>query len=305
MMRRDTRSDDWQPELRTLRYFVCVAEEKSFTRAAERLQIAQPALSRQIAHLESDLGVMVFVRTPRGVELTEAGDILLRRAYGILAQIQQAHHDVTAQVEAPRGVVVVGMPPTPGEFIAPPLLAVMRERYPEIELRFVEGFSQALQSRLSNGEISLAVMHDTPVQDDIAVTPLLVERLHVIGRTGTLEQAAYTLAEASRLPLILPSRPNFLRILIDKHADEAGIALHVTQRVDGISHLKALVRQGLGFTILTYGGILSEAQMGTLEAAPITDPPMEWTLGIATRADQRRRWRPSWSRRPFRPSSPI
>lgn len=111
---------DWQLELRTLRYFVCVAEEGALTRAAERLRIAQPALSRQIAKLEADLGVSVFVRTPRGVELTEAGEILLSRSNTILAQIQQTHHDVTAHASNPRGVVVLGMPPTPGEFIAPP-----------------------------------------------------------------------------------------------------------------------------------------------------------------------------------------
>lgn len=101
---------DWQPELRTLRYFVCVAEEKSLTAAAARLRIAQPALSRQIRQLEDGLGTQVFRRTPRGVDLTEAGAILLGRAYSILAQVQQAHHDVTAQVSAPRRHCPVGRP---------------------------------------------------------------------------------------------------------------------------------------------------------------------------------------------------
>jgi LysR family nitrogen assimilation transcriptional regulator len=288
-MRPEKMNGDWQPELRTLRYFVCVAEEKSFTGASARLRIAQPAVSRQIANLEADLGVPVFLRTTRGVELTEAGEVLLQRAYVILAQIQQAHHDITAQVERPRGVVVVGIPPTPGEFIAPPLLALMRDRYPEIELRFVEGFSQALESKLSNGEISLAVMHESSFQEGIFVSRLLDERLQVIGPAGSLDKASYTLAEAARLPLIMPSRPNFLRILIDKHADMAGIKLNLQQRVDGVWLLKALVRKGHGFTILTYGGVLSEVQAGTLAAAPITDPPIEWTLCIATRAQQRRK----------------
>lgn len=280
---------DWRPELRALRYFVCVAEEKSLTAAAARLGVAQPAISRQIARLEGDLGLPVFIRTPRGVELTEAGEILLNRAYAILAQIAQAHHDVTAHADAPRGVVVVGMPPTPGEFIAPPLLAHIKARYPEIELRFVEGFSRALERQLANGEISLAVMHDPPVQDDIAVSDLLVEHLYVIGPKGAIDQNSFTLAEAARLPLVMPSRPNFLRILIDKHAGAQGLTLNVVQRADGVWHLKALVRNGHGFSMLTYGAVLSEIQQGTLDAAPIVAPQIDWTLSIAIRTDQRRK----------------
>ncbi|MBW8639982.1 LysR family transcriptional regulator [Hoeflea sp. WL0058] len=280
---------DWQPELRTLRYFLCVAEEKNMTRASERLRIAQPALSRQIARLEEGLGVAVFKRTPRGVELTDAGEILQRRIYAVMAQITQAHHDVTAHTEAPRGVVVVGMPPTPGEFIVPPLLAEMKAKYPEIELRFVEGFSRDLESKLGRGEIGLAVMHDAPLQDDIETSELLVEHLYLIGPHGSLDRPSYTLREAISLPLIMPSRPNYLRILVDKHADAIGEELNIVQRVDGVWHLKSLVRHGHGFTILTYGGVLSEIQQGTLEARPITEPRIDWTLCIATKADQRRK----------------
>ncbi|MCA0922556.1 hypothetical protein LCM32_19470 [Pseudooceanicola nanhaiensis] len=206
-----------------------------------------------------------------------------------MAQVAQAHHDVTAHADRPQGVVVVGMPPTPGEFIAPPLLARIKAAYPEIELRFIEGFSNALESKLSQGEIGLAVMHDAPMQADIVTTDLLVEHLCVIGPCGSLDRESYPLAEAADLPLIMPSRPNFLRVLVDKHADEIGKELNIRQRVDGVWHLKALVRNGHGFTILTYGGVLSEVQNGTLEARPITDPRVEWTLCTATKADQQRK----------------
>ncbi|MEQ3625430.1 MAG: LysR family transcriptional regulator [Celeribacter sp.] len=278
---------DWQPELRTLRYFLCVAEEKNMTRASERLRIAQPALSRQIARLEQDLGLKVFNRTARGMELTEAGEILQRRAYAIMAQIAQAHHDVTAHADAPRGVVVVGMPPTPGEFIIPPLLTRIKRDYPDIELRFVEGFSNALEGKLTQGEIGLAVMHDPPLRDDVVAVELLVEHLFMIGPSGALDQDEYTLAEAAVMPLIMPSRPNFLRLLVDKHADAVGAELNIVQRADGVWHLKSLVRDGHGFTILTYGGVMSEVQNGTLEARPIVRPTMTWTLCTATKADQR------------------
>lgn len=280
-------TSDWQPELRTLRYFLCVAEEKNMTRAAERLRIAQPALSRQIARLEQDLGLPVFIRTSRGVELTEEGEVLTTRAYAIMAQIAQAHHDVTSHAEAPRGVVVVGIPPTPGEFIVSPLLERIKCDYPEIELRFVEGFSRDLEGRLSRGEIGLAIMHDAPSRDDFVATDLLVEHLYVIGPCGALTRDSYTLQEAVNLPLIMPSRQNYLRVLVDKHADSIGTTLNIVQRADGVSHLKSLVRHGHGFTILTFGGVLSEVLAGTLEARPITDPQIDWTLCVAGKADQK------------------
>lgn len=279
-------SDDWNLDLRALRYFVSVAEEKGFTRAAARLQIAQPALSRRIRRLEEDLGVDLFRRTPRGVDLTESGAMLLERAYTIFNQVQQVHHDLSGEADLARGVVTVGMPTTPGEFIAPVLLERVRATHPGIELRFREGFSGVLERQLANNEIGVAVMHDPEPRDEIAITPLLTERLWVVGRRGSVDANGYTLADAVRLPLILPSRPNFLRVLIDDRAARAGLALNEIHRADGLWLLKSLVRYGHGFTILTYGAVISEAQQGTLDAVPIRDPAIEWTLCVANRRDQ-------------------
>lgn len=280
---------EWQPELRTLRYFVCVAEEKSITRAAERLMVAQPALSRQIAKLEDDLGLSVFARTSRGVELTEEGGILLIRCYAILEQISQTHHDVTAHVEEPRGVVVLGIPPTPGELIAPLLLTCVKEQYPEIELRFIEGFSRELEGKLVRGEIGIAVMHDPPVKEEIVSKPLLTDRLYLISPQGECKRKSIKLSDAAVLPLVMPSRQNFLRILVDRHVGDMKMSLNVTQHVDGLWHLKSLVRHGHGHSILTYGAVISEVQQGTLEAVPITEPIIHWTLAIATKADQQKK----------------
>ncbi|AXS39767.1 LysR family transcriptional regulator [Breoghania sp. L-A4] len=280
---------DWQIELRALRYFVCIAEEKSFTRAASRLRVAQPALSRQIRKLEEDLQVELFIRHVRGVELTEAGEILLSRAYVIFNQLQQTHHDVTSHSATPAGVVTVGIPPTPGEFIAPPLLRRTRELYPEIELRFVEGFSGELEKKLANNEIGVAVMHDPASRPEIKISELLVERLCLVGPPGSLDKPLYTLTEAAEFPLILPSRPNFLRILLDDSSERLALTLNVVTRSDGLWHTKSLVRHGNGFTILTYGAVISEVQQGQLEAVPIHEPEITWTLCVAMRKDQSRK----------------
>ncbi|MDJ0930926.1 LysR substrate-binding domain-containing protein [Breoghania sp.] len=200
--------------------------------------------------------------------------------------MQQTHDDVTLYASRPAGVVSVDMPPTPGEFIAPRLLERTKERYPDIELRFVEGFSGELKQKLSNNEIGVAVMHDPTPREDIRISELLVESLCLVGKKGKLNKTEYTLAEASSYPLILPSRPNFLRILIDEHAEQLNLPLNIITRSDGIGHTKSLVRYGHGFTILTYGAIISDVQRGALEAAPIRDPEMNWTLCVAMRTDQ-------------------
>lgn len=279
---------DWEPDIRTLRCFVTVAEERNITRAAKLLHIAQPALSRKIASLERELNLALFDRSVRGVDLTPAGVILLDRAYALFEQLAQTFHEVTASAERPAGTVVVGMPPTPGEFIAPPLLRQMKQHFPDIDLRFREGFSRELEDWLLSGQIGVAVMHNPPQRADISSKEMLIEKLHLIGRAGSLDKKSYTLAEASALPLIMPSRANYLRLLADQHAKEIGCTLNVTQRVDGIWHLKALVRDGHGFTLLTFGGVLTEFHHGTLTAAPITDPEIQWRLCTATKTDQRR-----------------
>lgn len=279
---------DWEPDFRSLRCFITVAEERNITRAASLLHIAQPALSRKIAKLELELNLALFERSVRGVELTSAGKILLDRAYVIFEQLAQTYHDVTASAERPAGTVVVGMPPTPGEFIAPPLLRRISEGFPDIDLRFREGFSRELEDWLLNGQVGLAVMHSPPDRADISRKELLVEKLHLIGPKGALNQPVYTLAEAAVLPLIMPSRANYLRVLADQHAEENGYSLNVTQRVDGVWHLKSLVRDGHGFTLLTFGGVLSEYHLGTLTAAPIIKPEIQWRLCTATKTDQHR-----------------
>jgi LysR family nitrogen assimilation transcriptional regulator len=280
---------DWQPDLRTLRYFVCVAEEKSLTKAAGRLRIAQPALSRQIAKLEGDLDTSVFVRLPRGVELTETGAILLKRCYAVLSLLAQTYRDVKTHSTEPKGIVVVGMPPTPGEFILPPLMARIKRDYPQIVLRTVEGFSLDLEKGLRSGDIALAVMHDPPDSTDLVGRELLREGLNLIGPPGTLTQDSYTLAEAAALPLILPPRPNFLRVLVDRAADAADLTLNISHRVDGVWHLKALVRAGHGFSLLTYGAVLTEIQQGTLMACPVVEPVIAWRLCVVTRLDHSRK----------------
>ena len=280
---------DWPLDFRALRYFACVAEQKSFSGASARLRIAQPALSRQIRRLEEELGVELFTRHARGVDLTDAGEILLARVYTIFRQVEQTRDDVTTQTQFPSGKVTVGLPPTAGEFISPLLAERVRDHYPNIELRLVEGFSGELYQKLMNHEISLAVMHNPIPHQELKTSELLVERLCLVGPAGSLNKERYRLADAAALPLILPNRPNHLRILIDDYAERYDTPLNVAFNSDGVGITRSLVRHGLGYTILTFGAVVSDVEQGRLDAVPISNPAITWPMGVAMRSDQSRK----------------
>ncbi len=282
-------SQSWLPDLRMLRYFVAVAEEASVSRAAEKLHIAQPALSRQIQRLEAQVEAELFFRSPKGMVLTEAGEVLLTSSYTLFRQVDQMVGDVHNASTTPQGTVIVGMPPTPGEFIAPALLSHIKKFLPQIELHFIEGFSNDLQRRLLYNEIGIAVMHDPAPSEDIVHTKLLDDRLWLVGAPGSFESRPHTLAEVVAMPLIMPSRPNYIRVLLERNLSPSMPALRIVNRVDGTRHLKAVVRAGHGCTVLTYGAVVTEIQQGSLQAVELIDPVIEWTLVVAMKRDQKRR----------------
>lgn len=121
-------------DLRRLRYFVAVAEEQSFTSAAQRLHIAQPPLSSQIKQLETELAVRLFDRTSRGVRLTEAGQLLLEEARRLLSQVEQTERAVRRAGNGEVGRITLGFVPSASNEMLPELLKLFRSRFPGVEL---------------------------------------------------------------------------------------------------------------------------------------------------------------------------
>ncbi|MBN9241265.1 MAG: LysR family transcriptional regulator [Mesorhizobium sp.] len=272
-----------------LHYFSVVAEERSFSRASARLRIAQPAISRKIKALEQDLGVQLFTRHTRGVDLTEPGESLLRNAYGLFRQIENLRDHAVTSGETPRGVVTVGVLPTPGEYIVPKLVEQARKLYPEIKFRIVEGYSGDLHAMLVNQEINIAVMHAPMPHPDIVVHDLLVDYLCLVGKAGTLKKTTYPFAEAAAFPLILPAAPNLLRLRIDQIAESRNIGLNVSHQCNGFWLTKALIRNGAGYTMVTFGSVVTDLEKGDFDVSLVADPNVPWPLAVAMRADQHRR----------------
>ena len=131
-------------ELRSIEYFVQVADEGSITRTADKIGIAQPALTRHIKQLEAELGTQLLMRLPRGVRLTTSGRDFLDHARTIMLEVARASEHVRSKAQAPRGRVVMGTSPTLAPLLLPRCVARTRQQCPTVTLKVVEGFSPQL-----------------------------------------------------------------------------------------------------------------------------------------------------------------
>jgi DNA-binding transcriptional LysR family regulator len=170
------------PELRRLRYFVAVATERNFTRAAERLHVAQPALSRQVRLLERELGVELLRRTTHEVALTDAGRFLLERAPGVLGVADDLWRGVRAFAAGEQGTVVVGYGTSAGYETAPRLLEALAERLPGLEVDARVMATAAILDAVGDGTIDAGLVRCPPARDGIEARVVRRERQGVLLR---------------------------------------------------------------------------------------------------------------------------
>ena len=269
-----------------------VARLGSVSRAADQLNIAQPALSRQLRKLEGELGVELLTRHGRGVTLTRAGSLLLQRAEALLLQFGQIPFEVRASEAVFSGHVTLGVPPAAGLLIAPAVFRSFRARWPAARLQIREGISSSLEEWLLDGRLDIAVLHNPPPLDGIDIVPVLQERM-VLARPNSEAHCAAApirFRDISQVPLILPSMPHSNRRLVERAALQHGTRLQLALEVDSVPLTKAMVAGGAGATILTYAGVARELAAGELVAQPIDNPPLMSIVAIGTvRAD-----RPTW-----------
>lgn len=268
-------------DLRALRYFVFVARFGGFTRAADALRIAQPALSRQIRKLERDLGVQLLVRTTRGVELTRQGALLLERAEQIFHSVDETVADVRNSAEHTVGRVTVALPPATGLMLVTPFARGLREALPGVTLHLREGVGNSLVEYVLNGYADLSVVHNPPAIAELEITPLVTERMVlVLPPAGVAtdwpqpESRTARLEDAAALPLILTSRPHTMRIMLDTAMVRRGLPFAPVMEVDSIAMIRRLVSDGAGASVLTWASVAGAAREGKLRIRPIDHPPV-------------------------------
>ncbi|MCP3936080.1 MAG: LysR family transcriptional regulator [Actinomycetia bacterium] len=260
-------------DLRQLRTVIHVAELGSLSKAAERLHIAQPALSRQVRRLERDLGVELFERHGRGMHPTDAALDILDHARNIMGELDSIRA-VAAVGHVPlRGHVSIGMPPTAGDILTVPIATAFSESHPDATLRIVNAYSRYLQNWLQRGELDVAILFDGPALPSLQSVPLVEEELFLIGSADDdLDpDAPVAFDDLVGVTLLLPSHGHGLRDLIDDIARTRSIELHTSIEADSYLALKSLVKAGRGLTILPLAPIHDEIRSGQLSFAPIVD----------------------------------
>ena len=270
-------------ELRQLRYFLAIADSGSFSKAAERVFVAQSALSHQMAQLEDELGAPLFHRSRRGVELTEAGSRFHPHAVSILRQADEAIASARSGSAEPRGKVVFGIPHSVSNALALPLLRAVRQQLPQVQLELTEELTGNLSKQLRTGQIQLAVLFDDGHLNEFAVTPLLSEQMYLIepAQDGKKRKASISLKQVLALPLILPASPHGVRPIIDNAAARAGLAPPLVEAdISSISILRTTLLAGLGRTLLPFMPFQHEIETGLLHATRVGSPPLARTLAL-------------------------
>lgn len=273
--------------LEQLRGFVEVAGLGHFTRAAERLHLAQPSLSRQITSLEHDLGAELFHRARGGSTLTSAGKSLLPLARRMLADAESVRRELAELAGLQRGSVRFGATPTLCISLVAEVLTLFHAAHPAIGLHLSEQGSRRLLDELAGGELDLALIttSDATSADRFTVTPLLVEELVVISSASappvTIEDAI-GLGDVAGLPQVVFSSTYDLRTTTDAAFRAAGLAPNVVLEGAEMDAVLRFVERGLGIAIVPAMVLVDRPG---LRSVRLSGPPLTRTIGLARPTD--------------------
>lgn len=258
-------------DLRQLRYFVGIVDEGSFTAAAQKLNVAQPALSHNIRNLETGLGVKLLTRGVHGVKPTTAGTRLYEHAEIILRHVAQATEQVRNCSGTPSGSVTVGFTSSVALAAAVPLVQAVRAELPQVSLRVVESFSGTILEWLNDDRLDFGCLYDVTRSRTLLSEPLMREELHLIGPPGD-DGGDIAFEELAGKELILPSRPHNLRDQVERVARETCTIIDVAVEINGLPQIKALVAKGVGYSVLPISAVMEEWRAGRVSARLIVSP---------------------------------
>lgn len=274
-------------DLKQLRYYLAIAEEGSFSRAAARLGVAQPALSLHVRKMEEALGTPLLLRGPQGVTPTEAGELLARRARTLLEDFDQTEEEVRSLGREPTGTVRLGLPGTISGILSVPLIARCRARYPQIKIVIAEAMSGFVAEWLQEGRIEIAVLYSELREPGLRAEALLEEELVMLLPPGAEQTAPLSFDALTRWPLILPSRAHGLRKMLERKMRTQRIPLETAIDVDSYTSIKRLVENGYGCSVLPYHSVAEEGRNGRLTVQRFAEPRLWRGAYLAQATPQR------------------
>jgi LysR family transcriptional regulator, nitrogen assimilation regulatory protein len=272
-------------DLRSIRYFVQIADLGSITRAADRLGVAQPALTRHVRSLEDELGMQLLLRLPRGVRLTSTGRQFLEHCQRVLREFARVKEELRASNEVPAGRVVLGMSPSIAPLLVPGSVARARRQCPQIALKVVEQFSTTQYDALLTGRVDVGVLTNPTPSRALRLTPLISEPMVVLARPqprGT--RRFFTLTELSQTPIIVSEG---MRALVEEQIARYGARLNVEVEIDALDAIRQLVVRGVAVTVMPVSTYHEDIRAGRIAAFQIADANVHRMLFLAHPAERR------------------
>lgn len=269
-------------ELRQLRYFVAVAEREHISEAAENLHVAQSAVSRQIANLESELGAELFERIGRNVKLTPIGHVFLEHAIVALKAIDFAKKQVDEYLDPEKGTIKIGFPTSLASFLLPTVISAFKKEHPNVSFHLRQGSYRFLINAVKNRELNLAFLGPVPQKDELIDTKILFTE-----NISALVPENHRLAEKKEIQLGDLRNENFVlfpedfilnKVVVDA-CKSVGFTPNITSEGEDMDALKGLVAAGIGITLLPESAFYDATPRRTVRLSLI-EPPFTRNVGV-------------------------
>jgi DNA-binding transcriptional LysR family regulator len=273
-------------QLHQLVTFNRVAEEGSFTRAAEVLNLSQPAVTRQVAALEAEFGVPLIERSGRGFHLTQAGEIVLNYGREISGLAQRVHDEVASLSNPEHGQVSVACVTTVGLFTLPRLILEYRRIHPGVRMRVWSGRVAGVLDRLLDGSSDLGLFSSPVMHPRLISVPLFDDPVIPVAAPQVAESLPdpLPLERLAELDLIVFEAPSRFRTLVDAALEQAGVYARVAMELDSHEAVRTAVSLGYGVALVPREAVTTELDSGTLVQLEVEGlPPINRTTSLVLR----------------------
>ena len=263
--------------------FIDAAERGSLSKVAMEYGTSQPQVSRIISELEQQYGGRLFVRTGRGVVLTELGQLIAPRIRAWLASTEQLENDIRTSSGTPVGTVRIGSLPSTEHPIVTTLYHRLKERYPLVRITVREGQGAQLETWLEDGSVDLAILYRSSPTPRNGDTYLIETPTYLVSAEGDelTAQAVVPFSALHRLPLVLFCRPSSWRFYLEQLSAEQGIALNVALEADSLNFQTQIVADGGVYALLGPYAIASAKKSCRIQASKLVDPIVTRHIALA------------------------
>jgi LysR family transcriptional regulator, hydrogen peroxide-inducible genes activator len=241
-------------EFRQLQYAIQIAAERNFSRAAEKLHIAQPSLSQQLSKLEKELGVLLFKRSTNSVELTHAGSVFVNKAQEIVDMTEQLRREMEDMADLRKGRLVVGSLQITGSHVLPNVLPAFRAAYPDIEVVLVEETTKRLEELAASGGTDVSLLSLPLTEPSLAYRPIIEEEICLAvppdHPLASGKKKAVPIGDLRDEPFILLKKGQGFRAIATRLCLDAGFEPRVVFESGNIDTVQALVAAGMGIAFV-------------------------------------------------------